>query len=99
MNPDYVGALTLMVVKGTELFEQVRRGEVELLTPREILEELKIIINGLKVDDCVFRTNHASNYLPFGGTLQRDKQVMLNKIEDFLKKERIEFKPEFLRGL
>lgn len=99
MNPNYIGALTLMVVKGTELYEQVNRGEIELLTPREILLELRSIIEGLKVDDCVFRANHASNYLPFGGTLQMDKKKMLERIDMVLKKDQIEFKPEFLRGL
>jgi radical SAM superfamily enzyme YgiQ (UPF0313 family) len=99
MNPDYIGALTLMVVKGTELYEQVKRNEIELLIPKDILEELRILVDGLKVEDCVFRANHASNYLPFGGTLQADKTNILHRIDKVLKREHVDFKPEFLRGL
>ena len=99
MDPDYIGALTLMVIKGTEIYEEVKAGKLELLEPRDVFEELKLLIDNLDVSNCIFRANHASNYLPVGGTLPFDKQEMLQKIEKILNMEDVSFKPEWLRAL
>lgn len=99
MDPDYIGALTLMAIKGTEIYDEVKTGELELLEPRGIFEELRILIDNLDLSKCVFRANHASNYLPVGGTLPEDKHEMLNKIEGILKRDDVSFKPEWLRAL
>ena len=48
--------------------------------------------------DCVFRTNHASNYLPIKGTLPQDKEEIIGVIEKALN-QKIPLRPEFLRGL
>jgi radical SAM superfamily enzyme YgiQ (UPF0313 family) len=99
MDPDYIGALTLMAIKGTEIYDEVKSGKLELLNPREIFEELNILISNLNLTKCVFRANHASNYLPVGGTFPVDKQEILGKIENILKREDVSFKPEWLRAL
>lgn len=99
MDPDYIGALTLMAIKGTEIYEEVKTGKLELLEPRDVFEELGILIENLNLSDCVFRANHASNYLPVGGTLPGDKQIMLKKIRKILQMDDVSFKPEWLRAL
>ena len=99
MDPDYLGALTLMVVNGTEVARQVDSGELELLSPREIFEELKLLIENIDVTDCMFRANHASNYITFGGRLPSDKNWLLEKIGDLLKRKELPIKEEWLRAL
>jgi radical SAM superfamily enzyme YgiQ (UPF0313 family) len=99
MDPDYLGALTLMAIKGTEIYNEVKTGRLELLEPRGVFEELHILIDNLNLSKCVFRANHASNYLPVGGTLPDDKHEMLDKIERILRREDVSFKPEWLRAL
>jgi radical SAM superfamily enzyme YgiQ (UPF0313 family) len=99
MDPDYIGALTLMVVKGTPVYEEVKKGELEILNPREVFEELKILIENLNLTNCVFRANHASNYLPVGGTFPKDKEMILGRIEKILRQKDVSFKPEWLRAL
>lgn len=99
MDPDYIGALTLMAIKGTEIYDDVKTGRLELLEPRDVFQELEILIEGLNLSDCVFRANHASNYLPVGGTLPEDKQEMLKKIRRILQMDEVSFKPEWLRAL
>ena len=39
IKPEYVGFLTLMIEPGTEMYDQYNRGEIELLTPHEVLDE------------------------------------------------------------
>jgi radical SAM superfamily enzyme YgiQ (UPF0313 family) len=100
MNPTYFSALTLMVVPESPLDGMVKRGEFELVTdPSEILKELELMIKNIEAPGpVVFRTNHASNYLPLRGTLPRDKQKLLQTIQSALKDPSM-LRSEFMRGL
>ncbi len=100
INPDYIGALTLMLVPRTQLYRRMEKGEFELPGPFEILDELRIIMEGLNVQETEFRSNHASNYLPIKGRLPRDKQKILDYINDIIKKnDRKYLRPDYLRAL
>jgi radical SAM superfamily enzyme YgiQ (UPF0313 family) len=99
MDPDYIGALTLMVVEGTEIYDEVQNGKLEILEPRDVFQELKILIENLELTNCIFRANHASNYIPVGGTLPNDKAKILRKLDKALASEDVSFKPEYLRAL
>jgi len=39
------------------------------------------LVAGLELKASVFRTNHASNWLPLKGTLNRDKKALIKIIE------------------
>ncbi|MGI6412231.1 MAG: radical SAM protein [Syntrophomonadaceae bacterium] len=100
INPDYIGALTLMVVPGTELYRIMKRGDFELPGPFGILEELKIIIENLELSGTEFRSNHASNYLPIKGRFPEDKPQILDLISTIIKKNDSRYlRPDYLRGL
>jgi radical SAM superfamily enzyme YgiQ (UPF0313 family) len=100
MNPEYIGALTLMVVPRTELFRRMERGEFELPGPFEILDEMRIMIENLEVEGSEFRSNHASNYLPIKGRFPDDKQAILDLINDIIaKNDRRYLRPDYLRAL
>lgn len=96
VNPDYTGALTLMLVEGTELHEELKKGEFELLTPGETIQEMYWLIESLNCKT-VFRSNHASNYLPIGGNLPEDKENLLKQIAASQRSGI--YKSEYLRGL
>ncbi|MBS4538617.1 radical SAM protein [Clostridium sp. D2Q-11] len=97
IKPDYVGLLTLMLEEGTELYNEYREGDFDLLSPEEVMIETKIFIENLNVNDCVFRSNHASNYISLKGVLNEDKNRLIKEIDDALKENM--YKPEGLRGL
>lgn len=81
MQPDYVGLLTLLVHEGTPLAEDIRTGKFTLMNPREVLKETKTLVEHIDVErPCVFRSNHASNYVNLAGTLNRDKEMILDQI-------------------
>ncbi|MFW9846094.1 MAG: radical SAM protein, partial [Candidatus Thorarchaeota archaeon] len=69
IDPEYVGALTLMIPEGTPLYEMTRKKEFIPMSPFEVLGELSVLVESLELSSCIFRTNHASNYLPIRGTL------------------------------
>jgi radical SAM superfamily enzyme YgiQ (UPF0313 family) len=97
MDPEYAGALTLMVVEPAPICREVAEGRLTLLSPRESLEELRKVVEKLELTRCVFRVNHASNYASIRGTLPQDKDKMLKQIDSALGQD--EFKPEWMRGL
>lgn len=100
MNPDYIGALTLMLVPNTQLFRKAQKGEFELPGPFEILDEMRILIQDLDLQGTEFRSNHASNYLPIKGRFPEDKQKMLDLINELIaKNDRKYLRPDYLRAL
>lgn len=82
MSPSYVGLLTLMLEAGTELYDDIQSGRFELLSATEVLEETRLLLENIHLEKrCVFRSNHASNYLSLKGDLPRDKDAMLRQID------------------
>ena len=80
MNPEYIGILTLVVEDGTPLRDWVQEGKFHLLTPAQVLQETKLMVESFDSPGSVFRMNHASNYLSLTGTLNEDKEAMLAQI-------------------
>ncbi|WP_313233974.1 radical SAM protein [Tissierella praeacuta] len=97
INPNYVGLLTLLVEENTSLYEDVKNGQFTLLTPKEILLETKKMVENINVENCIFRSNHASNYVALKGTLPKDKDIILSQIEEGLKIANLDEKDLFRR--
>ena len=97
IDPEYVGALTLMLIPGTPLHQDCLNGKFPLLEPDEMLNELKNMIAGTELSKGLFHANHASNYLPIKARLPKDKAKTLNLIDNALA-GKIDLKPEFLRA-
>jgi len=99
MDPEFIGVLTLMLVEGTELADECQAGKFQALDERGVLEELKMMVDSIDATSCVFRANHASNYLSIGGTLPQDKEKILSAIDRILADDRLLLRPEWMRGL
>ena len=98
IDPEYVGALTLMLIPGTPMYRDFTNGEFFLPEPGEMLKELKTMIDATELSKGLFHANHASNYLPIKARLPKDKQKTLRLIDEALT-GRVALKPEFLRAL
>lgn len=100
MDPQYLSLLTLMLVPGTELHDQWQSGTFRLMEPEELLAELRrVLINLNDLSRCIFRTNHASNYVPLAGTLARDKARLVSTLDQALAQGRSALRPEGWRAL
>jgi radical SAM superfamily enzyme YgiQ (UPF0313 family) len=97
MNPTYLSALTITVIPGTPLADALDSGEFELPAPEEFALELKLLLENVDVKATVFRSNHASNYVPLAGRLPRDRQRLIDTIDAAIRDKR--YRPEYLRGL
>jgi radical SAM superfamily enzyme YgiQ (UPF0313 family) len=98
IDPDYVGALSLMLIPGTPLFDDLQAAKFTLIEPDEMLTELRTMIAGTNLSRGLFHANHASNYLPIKARLPKDKGVTLKLIDQALAGN-IALKPEYLRAL
>ena len=84
MQPRLLSALRVIPVPGTELLEDVRAGRFHQLTERQVIEELRHIIEGLELRNTIFRANHSSNVVPMEARLPRDRRRLLAELADLL---------------
>ena len=98
IDPEYVGALSLMLIPGTPLYQDYENGAFTLIEPEETLVELREMIAATHLSRGLFHANHASNYLPIRARLPRDKAATLALIDNALA-GKVGLKPEYLRAL
>lgn len=93
IKPNFLGILSLMVERNTEIYHKVKEGTFKTLSNTEILNEIKLLLQNINTDqDIVFRSNHASNYVSLKGTLPLEKSRLIEDIDwclnnNFLKNE------------
>jgi radical SAM superfamily enzyme YgiQ (UPF0313 family) len=98
MDPKYLSALTLTVIPGTPLHGMVERGRFQLPSVPGLLGELRTLVDESRPTSAIFRTNHASNYLPLEGRLPRDRDRIVATIDAALRGD-VPLRPEYWRGL
>lgn len=98
IDPDYIGALSLMLIPGTPLFDDHQAGRFPLIEAEEMLAELRTMFAHTHLSKGLFHANHASNYLPIKARLPRDRESVLSLIDKALAGE-VGLKPEWLRAL
>jgi radical SAM superfamily enzyme YgiQ (UPF0313 family) len=98
MDPAFLAALTLTIVPGTPLAKTSLRTGFQVPDPLGLLDELRTMVDLSRPTNALFRTNHASNYLPLGGRLPQDRERILATI-DAAVDGKVELRPEWMRGL
>jgi radical SAM superfamily enzyme YgiQ (UPF0313 family) len=98
IDPDYIGALSLMLIPGTPLHNDYQAGRFPLIEAREMLAELRTMFAETRLSKGLFHANHASNYLPIKARLPRDRESVLALIDKALAGE-VALKPEWQRAL
>lgn len=100
IDPQYLGALTLMLEPDAPLTKSIERGTFQILTPLESLTEIHTLLKHLNVTQCIFRSNHASNYLALRATLPNDRDQVLKTLANIIETNAFErLRPEGWRGL
>lgn len=81
MKPEYAGLLTLMIEEGVPLEQEIKSGRFQLMNPYEILIETREMLEHMDCPGCIFRSNHASNYISLRGTLNKDKEKLIKQLD------------------
>ena len=98
MDPEFLSALTLTIIPDTPIHRMMEKGRFELPAVPDLLRELRTMVDESRLTATIFRTNHASNYLPIEGRLPRDRETVVAMIDKALKGE-VPLRPEYWRGL
>ncbi|MBQ3521027.1 MAG: radical SAM protein [Firmicutes bacterium] len=99
MNPSYVGLLTLIVEPNVPMYDDIQAGKLRLLSPEEVMQETLLMLEHTHVDKkCVFRSNHASNYVSLRGDLPQDKEKMMDMLKKAMSNHDM-FRHEMFRAL
>jgi radical SAM superfamily enzyme YgiQ (UPF0313 family) len=100
MDPEFVGALSLIVVPGTPMEEELKSGRLVIPTPFELIQELRTMISSCRFTNCFFASNHASNYLPLRIRMPAETSRALQLIDQVLQRKDPELlRPEYMRAL
>ena len=84
VQPEYLSTLVLSFPYGPEHFMKRFRGDFVLMGKEELLQELHRFLAVTRLENVVFRSDHASNYLSLKGILGRDRELLLRAIEQSL---------------
>ncbi|HZJ91828.1 MAG TPA: radical SAM protein [Thiopseudomonas sp.] len=98
-QPEFLSTLIVNFPGGDARFKQ-RFTEFEALNQRETFIELQRFISQLELNNTVFRSDHASNYLPLKGILGVDKQRFLAQLQQAIEQpDTMLMRQEWQRGL
>lgn len=82
MNASYVSLLTLMLDPAAPIMREIESGRMTLLSPEQVIGETYLMLeNAEPKKSCVFRSNHASNYISLRGNLPEDRERMLAQLK------------------
>jgi radical SAM superfamily enzyme YgiQ (UPF0313 family) len=99
-QPEYLSTLVVSFPTGTRRYQAGFNGEFDALDQGGLFQEMFWLLDALELENTIFRSDHASNYLVLKGTLNRDKPRLLQTVRDALETPgAVNLRPEWMRGL
>lgn len=99
-QPDYLSTLVVSFPQGEERFRAGFGEDFVPLTQQGLFEEIRVFLEHLELEQTIFRSDHASNYLVLKGTLGRDKPRLLEQVNLAIDKPgAVPLRAEWMRGL
>ncbi len=99
-QPEYLSTLVVSFPAGMDRYQAGFDGAFEPLDPPGLFREMALLLAELELQDTIFRSDHASNYLVLKGTLNRDRQRLLATVQAALERPgAVPLRPEWARGL
>lgn len=100
IQPEYLSTLVLSFPYGIDHYKSRFNATYEEMNIIDLLEEQLLFISQTELENVVFRSDHASNYLTLKGILSRDKKRMLDKLRDAIYDPgKASLREEWQRGL
>lgn len=99
-QPDYLSTLVVSFPQGEERFRAGFGDDFVPLSQQGLFEEIRVFLEHLDLEQTIFRSDHASNYLVLKGTLGRDKQRLLEQVNLAIDTPgAVPLRAEWMRGL
>lgn len=98
-QPDYLSTLVVSFPNGLERYRE-QFPDFQPLNQNELFVEMQQFLDALELEDTVFRSDHASNYLVLKGVLGRDKARMQAQVRAAIEQpDHAGLRAEWMRGL
>lgn len=98
-QPEYLSTLVVSFPTGEQRF-RAGFADFEALDRRALFVEVERLLQGLELEDTVFRSDHASNYLVLKGELGADKARLLAEVCQAIEQpQHAALRQEWQRGL
>src|SRR5690606_14161399 len=98
-QPDYLSTLVVSFPNGLERYRE-QFPDFQPLDQADLFREMEQLLAALELDNTVFRSDHASNYLVLKGVLGADKARMLAQVRTAIADPgHAGLRPEWMRGL
>ncbi len=99
-QPEYLSTLVVSFPAGVERYQQGFGGDFEMLDQAGLFQEMYWLLDELELENTIFRSDHASNYLVLKGILGKDKARLLAIVRAALNKPgSVLLRQEWMRGL
>lgn len=99
-QPEYLSTLVVSFPLGVDRYQDGFDGEFEPLDQPGLFQEMLWLLEDLHLDNTIFRSDHASNYLVLKGTLGKDKDRLVDTVRAALERPgSVALRPEWARGL
>jgi radical SAM superfamily enzyme YgiQ (UPF0313 family) len=99
-QPEYLSTLVVSFPDGTERYQAGFHGEFEPLDQPGLFREMRWLLETLELENTIFRSDHASNYLVLKGTLNKDKSRLLDLVHAAIERPgSVPLRQEWQRGL
>ena len=99
-QPEYLSTLVVSFPLGVERFQDNFGGDFTPLTQIELAQEMEILLSTLQLEKTIFRSDHTSNYLILRGTLNKDREKLLQTVRSAISKPgSVPLRQEWQRGL
>ena len=99
-QPEYLSTLVVSFPAGMERYQAGFGGQFVPLEQADLFQEMYCLLDTLELENTIFRSDHASNYLVLKGTLNKDKPRLLATVQAALERPgTVPLRPEWMRGL
>jgi radical SAM superfamily enzyme YgiQ (UPF0313 family) len=99
-QPEFLATLVVSFPLGEERYRHGFNGEFEPLDQAGLFREMYLLLDTLELENTIFRSDHASNYLILKGILGRDKDRLLAQVRNAIERPgSVALRPEWMRGL
>ena len=99
-QPEYLSTLVVSFPLGEDRLQHGFDNEWKMLDQTGLFLELKYFLSQLELTNTIYRSDHASNYLPLKGSLGADKEKLLSQLDMALyQPDKVRLREEWQRGL
>jgi len=98
-SPDFIRIRTYVPIPGTPLYDDYKNGLFQLLTPHEALQEIRLLVENLVCENTMVLSDHVANYWNISGILPRDREAMLESVDQALQIDESRFRPAHISHL